>query len=140
MQVSFSFRFLEIISISFKLGVNNEKSHMQENSTSERINCLLVLLPFDSVVPSFTPIYLPARPFKVPVSWPSPLSVILPALLNNRRKNTGQGQGKRRASITFPFNSAPLLFIFYLSPLLFSAVLIFTEECLASLIGDNNSV
>lgn len=44
-------------------------------------------------------------------------------------------KAKERALITFLFNLAPLLFIFYLSPCLCSTVLIFSEECIASLVG-----
>lgn len=64
------------------------------------------LSPFHSVAPSLTPIYLPARSFKVPVSRPSPPCVILPALLDNRQlecENVGQGQGKRKSAHYFYF-------------------------------------
>lgn len=79
---------------------------LQENWQRENKLYLVFALPFHSVAPSLTPTYLPAHPFKVPVSRPSPPSVILPALLNNRqleRENMGQGQSKRKSSHYFSF-------------------------------------
>ncbi len=79
-------------------------------------------LPFHCVAPSLTCIYLPMRLFKVPVSWPSPPSVILPASLNNRqleRENVGQGRGKRKTHyFSFQFGTSFIHLLFVCTPLL----------------------